>query len=191
MATKKKVAAKKGAGKKPVRKKAVRTDESFLENYRDIDIISLVPADWNYKEEDLATQRSLVENIRQNGQIENVIVRKVGPAQWEVINGNHRLKAFQTLEYETVLCYDMGEITLEHAKRIAIETNETRFESDRMKLAKTIAELSAKFGTKELSVTLPYSEQEIDNTRQILNFDWTDKSKRVRCPNCQKHFKAK
>lgn len=183
MATTKKVATKKKAAQKPA--------VDVLKNYHDIEVTSLIAADWNYKEDDAELQKSLEANIKANGQIENIIVRQVKGGVWEVVNGNHRLQAFRNLGYETAICYDLGPVSLEAAKLVAVETNETRFMSDKLKLAQRIAELTGKFSSKELSVTMPFSEQEIDNTKQILNFDWTDKSKRVRCPKCREQFKAK
>lgn len=164
--------------------------ETLLRNFHEIEISSVVAADWNYKEEDAELQKVLESQMRRNGQIENIIVRKIGNGMWEAVNGNHRLRAFRNLGYETALCYDLGEVSLDEAKRVAIETGETRFQSDKLKLAQLLSELTEEFSSKDLSVTMPYSEQEIDNTKQILNFDWTDKSKRMRCPKCKKTFKA-
>jgi len=157
--------------------------------FKEIEIGKLTKADWNYKEEDALTERKLIENLRKNGQVENIIVREMKNDKFEVVNGNHRLKAYKTLGYKKVICYNLGKITLLAAKQIAVETNETRFAPDRIKLAESITDLAKEFGTQELSATMPFSEGEINNLQNILTYDWNDKAKRIKCPSCHKEFK--
>ncbi len=83
-----------------------------IDRFRELPIELLIEADWNYKEQDLSLSRKLVENIRRNGQLENIIVRQLPTGYFEVVNGNHRLVAFRELNFETVIVYDCGEISL-------------------------------------------------------------------------------
>ena len=55
----------------------------------------LVKADWNYKTEDQEKQEKLKENIKRNGQIENIIIRELETGFFEVVNGNHRLSVLK------------------------------------------------------------------------------------------------
>jgi hypothetical protein len=132
----------------------------------------LVEADWNYKTEDEALSDKLVANIRRNGQLENIIVRELSTGNYEVVNGNHRLKAFQRLGYSDVLVYNCGNLTLAEAQRLAIETNETRFASDQYKLAERMAELSERFGAEDLALSTPYNIESVNGFNQIVDFDW-------------------
>ena len=157
--------------------------------YQHIEIGKLTKAEWNYKEDDALTESKLIENLRKNGQVENIIVRETDKGMYEVVNGNHRLKAYQTLGYKKVLCYNLGKVNLLQAKQIAIETNETRFAPDRIKLAERVTELAEEFGSADIAATMPFSEKDISNLQSVLTYDWNDKAKRIKCPNCHKEFK--
>ena len=138
-----------------------------------IPIEKLVPADWNYKEDDEVLSEKLENNIKRNGQIENIIVRKLDDDLYEVVNGNHRLSVFEKLGIKKPVCFDLGKITDAQAKRIAIETNETRFETDSIKLAEIIKEISEmEFEITDLAMTFPFDEQELTNMQTLLDFDW-------------------
>lgn len=142
----------------------------------DVDVEKLVPAAWNYKENDDLKQAKLVENIKRNGQVENVIVRELDTGFFEVVNGNHRLKAFVEIGFEKVHVFNTGVISDAAARRLAIETNETRFETNTVKLAELIAEVAAEFPVADLEITMPYSADELNNMNQLLDFDWNDGS---------------
>jgi ParB-like chromosome segregation protein Spo0J len=66
----------------------------FKENsFVDIPLDLLVPADWNYKTDDEYRQEKLKNNIKRNGQVENIIVRLLSTGFYEIVNGNHRYQA--------------------------------------------------------------------------------------------------
>ena len=134
-------------------------------------IEALKPARWNYKVEDPAILEKLKANLIVNEQIENIIVRELKSGNFEVVNGNHRLKVFKDLGYKTVHCFNLGGISLSQAKRIAIETNETRFQNDRVQLAKILGDLVIDFEMDELVGTLPFTEGEINNLMDLSNLD--------------------
>ena len=135
-------------------------------------IDKLVKADWNYKTEDLDKSEKLKKNIKRNGQIENIIVRELDNGYFEVINGNHRLDVLRALNKKVVHSYNLGRINQAQAIRIAIETNETRFNTNNSVLADRIKELTVEFDLKELVSTLPYTETEIENLKTLTDFDW-------------------
>lgn len=147
-----------------------------FENFKVIQIEKIVLADWNYKETDSQEALSLMEtlkaNLKRNGQVENIQVRLLETGYYEVINGNHRVMAFQQMEISEIICYDWGQISLSQAKRIAIETNETKFKADNIKLAETFMEISKDFQLDELAETMPYSTQDMENMSKLLDFDW-------------------
>ena len=131
----------------------------------------LVKADWNYKTEDPEKQEKLKENIKRNGQIENIIIRELETGFFEVVNGNHRLSVLKDLKIKTTHSYNLGKISQAQAIRIAIETNETKFDTDSITLAERVKELTEEFDIQDLVNTLPYSET--DNFSKLTDFDWS------------------
>lgn len=128
-----------------------------FKSYQKVPVKNLITAEWNYKKKDEELQKTLVNNIKKNGQIENIIVREIGDGKMEVINGNHRLEAFKTLKTKFVMVYNLGEVELEEAQRIAIETNETKFGTDNLKLENIFSNLQDSFD--DLSDTISISEK--------------------------------
>lgn len=148
-----------------------------LKRFKLIALDKLVKASWNYKTDDEEKAKKLKANIKRNGQIENLIVRELDTGFFEVANGNHRLDVFEELEMTHAVCYDLGQISAAEAKRIAIETNETRFRTDQLELAALLKELSGEFDINELETTLPYTHDELDGFLKLLDFDWNQYGK--------------
>lgn len=142
--------------------------------YQMLKLNQLKKADWNYKEDDKDQMANLVENIKRNNQVENIQVRELGDDKYEIVNGNHRLEAMMLAGFKEAMCYNHGTISLNEAKRIAIETNETRFASNSLKLSEAIKELAEDFDVQELALTLPFTEDEIQGHIDLLDFDFTD-----------------
>lgn len=146
-----------------------------IDKWEELPLDKMIMADWNYKNDDEAKQRSLVNNIRKNGQIENILVRELDGGKYEVVNGNHRYLAFIELGMKTAMTYNLGKITLAKAKRIAVETNETRFSSDTFKLTNLMADIMVDYNKDDLANTMPFSRKELDEFDSLLDFDWGGK----------------
>lgn len=144
-----------------------------IEKYIEVNIDLLVKADWNYKDEDAALTEKLAENIKRNGQIENIIIRELESGFFEVVNGNHRYDVLKKLNYSSVVAYNLGKISDAKAKKIAIETNETRFQTDNFKLGKLIDDIikDGESTVAELSETIAFSQREIDAYLRLMNYD--------------------
>lgn len=143
-----------------------------LVNFISLPIDKMVKADWNYKTEHKELSEKLVSNIKRNGQIENLLVRELETGFYEVVNGNHRYDALKALGFEEAIVYNLGKITLAHAQRVAIETNETKFGTDVMKLSDLIGEISQAYDRDDLLATMPYSAKELDNMLDLVNYDF-------------------
>lgn len=148
-----------------------------LGRYKLIPLDQCVKADWNYKEDDQAKTEKLAANIKRNGQVENVLVRKLETGFYEIVNGNHRFDAMQMVGAKNIIAYDLGEIPLSAAKRIAIETNETRFASDHLKLAEIISELGEEYSLPDLEMTMPYTLPDLEGFTSLLDFDFAGQFK--------------
>lgn len=140
--------------------------------YTSISIDKLVKADWNYKREDELKTEKLKNNIKRNGQIENIIIRELDTGYYEVVNGNHRFDALKALGFKDLMCFNLGKISLSQAQRIAIETNETKFDSDDVQLSKIIKDILQDFNIEDLVETMPYSENYLEDLAKLVDFDF-------------------
>lgn len=158
---------------------ASKTDQQLtdISRFKVIPLSQLKRATWNYKTDEPEMSKHLQENLRRNGQIENLIVRQVGKNNYEVVNGNHRIDDMSAIGMTHAICYDLGKITTTEAKRIAIETNETRFTSDQVNLAKILQELTQEYETTDLLKTLPYSEDELNGYLKLIDWNWQSLAK--------------
>lgn len=143
-------------------------------NYKIIDIDLIQEADWNYKKENEELEIKLERNIQKNGLIENLHVRSLGYNSYECINGNHRLRALNKLNKKHAVVYDHGNITLEDAQIIALETNETKFISDDLKLASIIKNISDTNDINLLAETLPFNESDLKHYLELLDFELSE-----------------
>ena len=158
----------------------MKNADSLPANFITLPVSSLVEADWNYKVQNTFLQSKLVENIRRNGQLETIIVRPLDADRYEVVNGNHRLAAFRTLGTESVVVCNVGPISDAAARRMAVETNETRFERDDLRFASRLSEIMEEFPMDQLIVTMPYTEAEMVEALSVQTFDWTDGNQRAK-----------
>lgn len=147
-------------------------DAKIFLNYKVFPVDILVKADWNYKTDDEGKSAKLRENMKRNGQVENIQVRLLETGFYEVVNGNHRLDDARAIGKRFLVAYDHGKISLAQAQRIAIETNETKFDSNHMLLSSLISELSQEFDLGDLALTLPFSEEDLAGMIELTEFEW-------------------
>lgn len=153
-----------------------KSQVTIKKGWVELPIKVLRKAPWNYKEDDPQKAATLTANIKKNGQVQNIIVRDLGDDTFEVCNGNHRLDSFQELKYRKCMTFNLGKCTLAHAKRVAVETNETNFDNNPTALAGIIRELGfageESFDLEDLLETMPYDENEMKGMVDLLDFDW-------------------
>ena len=135
--------------------------------WQEIELSKLVGAAWNYKKDFEYLEEKLINNIKKNGIIENIIVREIEGDKFEVVNGNHRLKACVKIGLEKIMCCNLGGIKLRVAKRIAVETNETKFPNDKSKLGDILSDLLDGFGLDDIVATTPWSRDEIEKLAKV------------------------
>lgn len=129
-------------------------------------------APWNVKDEDEAQSKALAANMARNGVIVNSIVRALPNGRYELVDGNHRLDAYESVGVEEVMCFNLGDKTEPEAQRIAIEINETRFPTNEVRLAQAMEVLSVEFGLDDLEATMPYTRQDLEDLVEMTRFDW-------------------
>jgi len=138
--------------------------------WKQIPIDELQEAPWNYKAEDERMEQALINNMKRNGQIVNLIVRTIGKDRYEVVNGNHRLRALRALGAKTALCFDLGEIDTATAKRIALETNEVSFAPNQEALTVVLKTIIDKYGLKDVAETTPFSVVELRDRLEFFDY---------------------
>jgi hypothetical protein len=146
-----------------------------ISNYLKFQIVPveiLVKALWNYKEENEELSGKLEQNIKRNGQVENIQIRELDTGYYEIINGNHRYDNVISLGRKFVIVFNHGKISQAEAMRIAIETNESGFEPNTIKLADRIHEILQVFTLEDLVSTMPYTQDQLENYDKLLSFDW-------------------
>lgn len=144
-----------------------------FDKYKVLPIDKMVKAVWNYKTDSPELLEKLKANIKRNGQVENILVRLLDTGFYEIVNGNHRAQALMDLGMTEAVVFDLGKISDAQARRIAIETNETKFETDNIRLAEVIKEITDEFADlDDLSKSMPYSPEELTNFNKLLTFDW-------------------
>lgn len=132
----------------------------------------LVNAPWNYKDDDEKQQEVLENNIKNQGQTENINVRPLDTGYYQVGNGNHRNKVFEKQGRQFVLCCVHDDISESEFKRRCIEQNETKFGVDQIKLAGLIKEISGDIDIDLLSETMPFDKEDLLDYIKLTEYDW-------------------
>ena len=93
---------------------------------------------------------------------------------YEIANGNHRLPVLQHLQIDPVVCFSLGAVPVEEAIRLAVETNETYFPIDPLKLGARLKDLlhPSQATPHTLAAVLPLNADEISRYVALLDVDW-------------------
>lgn len=135
-----------------------------------IDVDKIQEAPWNHKKTDPDAQRRLIANIKRNGQRQNINVRKLPGDMYEVIDGNHRLRAYKELGITKALCYNHGPITLAEAMRLSMECREY-FKADTMKHALVLRDAAVAFSINDLAETSAMGKAQLADVLSIAEID--------------------
>ena len=139
----------------------------------EIDVKDLIPAEWNYKTDGTDEQiTKLCNSINEDSSAGVVAVREVGD-KFEVIDGNHRLKALKKLKWKTAPCENFGDITKAKAITIARRRNHQWFEDNILAYADIFSkDVLKEYSLKELEKFMPESLEQLENIAGLLDFDW-------------------
>ena len=142
-----------------------------------IPIERLVPAVWNYKTDGTPEQiEKLCKSIVIDKSAGVLAIREIiidGEMFYEVIDGNHRLKAVALLGWKEIWCENFGTVSMADTVTISRRRNESWFETDTIKLAQLYKdEVLPVYTEDELAEFMPESAQDIKDMIKLLDFDW-------------------
>jgi hypothetical protein len=146
--------------KKAVEKTSVKKIVLNGREFQLMGVDSLVKAEWNYKDENEYVSKKLVRSIKKSGFLVNMVVRELDTGYFEVVDGNHRHDAVIEAGLKEVLVCNLGKVSVEEAKRQAVQINETRYRADFLKLSDVMKDLEIEFGKDDLMETMPFTEDE-------------------------------
>lgn len=155
--------------------KSVGVPESEIEYMKDYIVLPidlLVKEDWNYKKDNEEMSKKLRANIKRIGQVENIHVRELTTGYFAIVNGNHRYDDMKELGKKFVVAFNHGKVPYAQAVRLAVETNETRFETDIVELAMRISEVTDNINIDDLVPTMPYTKDELEELIEMSTFDF-------------------
>ncbi len=144
-----------------------------MNNIITVKIGQLVPADWNYKKDDEAVAKKLMKSIEHDKSAGVPAVRVLGK-KYEVIDGNHRLKALQILGWKELMVENFGKISKAKAIMVAKRRNTLWFEDDVLKFADLFKnDVIKEYGLKELEGMMPNSLEELADLSKMSDFNWS------------------
>ncbi len=127
----------------------------------------LDPNPWNPNRMTDAIRRKLRLNLKRDGFVAPLLVRKLGN-RYQIVNGEHRWRIAQELSYQTVPCVVLEDLDDRRARILTVNLNELGGDPVPALLAKLLHELEEESPLSELAAVLPYDEAEIRDTLALL-----------------------
>lgn len=143
----------------------------------ELPIESLVPAEWNYKQEGDPEQ---IEKLKSSVEFDSSMgvpaVREIevdGQKKFEVIDGNHRLTVARQLDMKTLTCENFGAISDAKAVTVAMRRNHKWFDDDLLKLGKLMSDIVIpEISIESLDQFMPNSHLEMEALANIGKGSW-------------------
>ena len=127
----------------------------------------LEPNPWNPNRMTPEIRQKLQLNLRRDGFVSPIVVRKLGD-RYQIVNGEHRWMIAKKLGYGTVPCVVLENLDNRRAKILTVNLNELGGDPVPALLAKLLHELEEQIPLAELAAVLPYDEAEIRDTLELL-----------------------
>lgn len=122
---------------------------------------------YNPKLKDTKEYKQVVKSLQINGLASPIFVRTDDDGQLIIVDGEQRYTAAKELGYKDIYVYDLGNISEERAKALTIWL-EVQVPFDEIQLAPIAIELN------QIDLELPFTEVEINNFREMVDFDFED-----------------
>ena len=125
----------------------------------DLPVGRLLEAAWNPNRMGEELSGKLRTSLDRFGTVENLVVRPIGDV-YEVVSGNHRLRALRDLGADTAPCFVM-DLDDKHARLLAQALNHLHGDDDLGLKAELVRELLEALPEEELLSILPESSQSL------------------------------
>lgn len=143
-----------------------------------VQIDTIHPNPFNPNVQDKTTFEKEKKSIKELGMLGSILVREsVIPGHYEILDGEHRWKAAKELDYTEMTIENIGKIPDSQMKFLTIHLNNLRGKDDMFKRAAILNELDS--GQLEM---LPWSSEEIENEKKLINFDFAQYEKNSELP---------
>ena len=127
-----------------------------------VNISEVRPNSWNPKLDDTVDAEKIKQSVAENGQRIPIVVRENDG--YEIVDGEQRYKACKALDFDKILIYNEGEMSDDDAKALTIWYQQ-QVPFDKV--------LEAELVNAIAHMPLPYTDEELEDMRQIVEFDWT------------------
>lgn len=139
---------------------------NFRTNKVIVKIDDIIVNPWNPNVQSKEMFEKEVASIKELGLLGSILARETGGC-YQILDGEHRWKACKVLGYTEITVESMGEIDDNQAKLLTVLLNNLRGKDDLEKRAKIFEVLDQ--GQMQL---LPFTEEEIQNTKDLFKFDF-------------------
>ncbi len=136
-----------------------------IEKIKKVGISEVRPNTWNPKEKETPEFKRVVESIEKYGQDMPILVRQNNG--YEILDGEQRYNAMVELGFKEIWIYDKGIVTDEEAIAITLWW-QVQVPFEEIKLSEVLKKLV----DSGVTVSLPYSDEEIRAKVEMLSFDW-------------------
>jgi ParB/RepB/Spo0J family partition protein len=141
-----------------------KTDEKLTVTHLGVE--KLTPNPWNPNRMSDEMRAKLKAYVEREGLVEPLVVRPKGK-QYEILGGYHRWQIAKELGYKTVPCV-VADLDDRRAKILTVNLNELKGASLPNLLANLIHDLSSELSLGDLESQLPYSQEELKDSLELL-----------------------
>lgn len=146
-------------------------------NLQEIELSKIIEADWNYKSDGTDEEiDKLIKSIEKDKSAGVFAVREITKNRkklFEVMDGNHRLRAIKKMGWKTALCENFGAVRDSDAVLIAKRRNHNWFPDDIFKLQQQFNQKVFKdYNLDELTQFMPDSKNYLESLKEIGDLPW-------------------
>ena len=126
-------------------------------------------------------------SILKSGQLKTIVVREVFYGHYEIIKGNRTFSILKEEGYESVYCFNVGDVDDNEAKLIYLQLS-NELEVNYVKISQIINDIFASFPLIDIERVVPYTKNELIELKKVLDFNWEKYKKVKHDVNQQKLF---